>query len=135
MLAAARERFTEDTKVEVVEHNLNLPLPFLGYFDAVVSSFAIHHCADERKRSLYAEVFDLLESGGIFVSRALASPTPAMYQRFRKAIGHELKPEDPANKLLDVETQLRWLKEIGFIDVDCYWKWLELVLLLGFKPS
>jgi SAM-dependent methyltransferase len=136
MLEAVRKRFAGDITVEIVEHDLDKPLPRLGDFDAVVSSFAIHHCSHERKRSLYAEVFALLEPGGVFCNlEHVASPTPALHERFLKTIGYTPETEDPSNQLLDVETQLGWLREIGFIDVDCYWKWLELALLIGFKPS
>ena len=38
-------------------------------------------------------------------------------------------------KLLDVETQIQWLKEIGFEDVDCLEKWRELALLVGTKTD
>jgi tRNA (cmo5U34)-methyltransferase len=132
MLEAVRKRFADAASVRVVEHNLDEPLPALGKFDAVISSFAIHHLVDERKRTLYAEIYGLLNSGGVFCNlEHVASPSPQLHQEFLERIGFTVATEDPSNKLLDVETQLGWLREIGFGDVDCAWKWRELALLTG----
>jgi len=136
MLDAAKQRFAGDETVTIIAHDLDHPLPELGIFDAIVSSFAIHHLSHERKYSLYAEVFNILEPGGIFCNlEHVASPTPALHEHFRACMGIADKPDDPSNKVLDVETQLKWLREIGYTDVDCYWKWLELALLIGRKPN
>jgi tRNA (cmo5U34)-methyltransferase len=135
MLSAARERFADDERVELVQHNLAEPLPKLGRFDAVISSFAIHHLEHERKRSLYGEVFDLLEPGGVFANfEHVASPTQRLHLAFFAAIGEPIEDEDPSDRTLDVHTQLEWLRTLGFDDVDCYWKWLEMALLIGVKP-
>jgi tRNA (cmo5U34)-methyltransferase len=136
MLAAARQRFADDERIKLVKHDLDHPLPALGRFDAVVSSFAIHHLEHERKRSLYGEVFDLLEPRGVFANfEHVASPTHRLHLAFFAAIGEPLEDEDPSDCLLDVESQVVWLRELGFDDVDCYWKWLEMALLVGVKPG
>jgi hypothetical protein len=103
----------------------------------VVSSFAIHHLPYPRKEALYREVWDLLRPGGVFGNlEHVASPSPCVHARFFDALGTTPEEEeDPSDKLLDVETQLRWLRRIGFEDVDCSWKWRELALLLGQRPA
>ena len=136
MLDAARKRFADDERVELIQHDLLEPLPALGRFDAVVSSFAIHHLEHDRKRSLYGEVFDLLEPGGVFANfEHVASATQRLHLAFFAAIDEPLEDEDPSDRLLDVQPQLEWLRALGFDDVDCYWKWLEMALLIGVKPS
>jgi ubiquinone/menaquinone biosynthesis C-methylase UbiE len=132
MLEAAGRRFAGESSIRVIAHNLDEPLPALGNFDAVISSFAIHHLVDERKRALYAEIYNLLNPGGVFCNlEHVASPSPRLHQEFLERIGFTVETEDPSNKLLDVETQLGWLREIGFVDVDSHWKWRELALLAG----
>jgi len=135
MLETLRKLFAREKDVSVIEHNLDQPLPALGKFDVVVSSFAIHHLEHARKRSLYAETFTLLSPGGVFCNlEHVSSPTARLHEEFLTAISVPAAEEDPSNKLLDVETQLGWLREIGFTDVDCHWKWRELALLVGIKP-
>jgi len=135
MLEAAKTRFQGDSSVVVMPHNLENPLPALGNFDAVVSSFAIHHLVHERKRALYCEVYGLLAPGGIFCNlEHVASPTPCLHEDFLHHIGFTLETEDRSNKLLDAEIQVSWLREIGFVDADCHWKWRELALLAGRRP-
>jgi tRNA (cmo5U34)-methyltransferase len=136
MLALARDRFPGDSDVQIVEHDLDDPLPDLGRFDLVVSSFAIHHCVDERKRALYGEVFSVLEPGGRFLNlEHVDSATPELHVDFLAAIDKTPAEDDPSNKLVAVHTQLAWLREIGFTQVDCHWKWREIALLAGVKPA
>ena len=134
MIDQLHTRFGPMSRAEIIHHNLAFPLPRLGMFDAVVSSFAIHHLAHDRKRQLYQEIWDLLEQGGVFCNlEHVASVSPYAHQRFLQAMGITPAEEDPSNRLLSVDTQLEWLRDIGFEDVDCYWKWRELALLVGRK--
>lgn len=131
MLSEARARFAADPAVEVVEHDLDHPLPATwGTFDLVVSSFAIHHLPDPRKRALYGEVFRALKPGGRFLNlEHVASPTAELHLEFLDALGRGPDDDDPSNILAPVEDQLGWLRAIGFDQVDCHWKWRELALM------
>jgi tRNA (cmo5U34)-methyltransferase len=135
MLGRARARFADERAVTVLEHDLDRPLPDAwGTFDVVVSSFAIHHVGHARKRALYGEVHDRLEPGGVFCNlEHVDSATPELHAAFLDAIASP--KDDPSNQLLDVETQLHWLREVGFEQVDCHWKWRELALLAGVKAT
>jgi SAM-dependent methyltransferase len=135
MLERLRARFIDaPARVTILEHDLDQPLPALGTFDAIVSSFAIHHVGDARKRALYAEVFEALRPGGVFCNlEHVASPTPALHLAFLAALGLAPEDDDPSNKLSPVDIQLTWLREAGFVDVDCHWKWRELALLAGHR--
>jgi tRNA (cmo5U34)-methyltransferase len=136
MLDRARARFA-GVPVEVVEHDLDEPLPTSwGQFDAVVSSATIHHVTDDRKRALYGEVFGMLAPGGVFANlEHVASATPELHEAFLYAIGSSPEGDDPSNQLAGVAEQLAWLRGHGFEQVDCHWKWRELALLAAVKPG
>ncbi len=134
MLETLHAAFANHSNVSIVAHNFENTLPPMEPFDAVISSFAIHHVAHERKRTLYREIFELLAPNGVFCNlEHVASPTSHLHASFLQAIS--CVDEDPSNKLLDLGTQLGWLREIGFVDVDCHWKWRELALFAGVKPA
>lgn len=127
-------------------------------FDVIVSGYSIHHQPDERKKALYAELFALLKPGGIFINiehvashskwgemlfeEAFVDSMVAYHKQIgseqsRGQIAHDLynRPDKDANILAPVEDQCVWLREIGFIHVDCYLKYFELALFAGIKPK
>lgn len=130
MLARAADRFSADPSVELHAHELGLPLAVEGRFDAVVSGLAIHHLEDERKRELFGEVQALLTPGGVFANLDLvSSASPQLHERFRREIGRA--EDDPSDRLAELGRQLGWLRDAGFREADCHFKWLELALFVA----
>jgi tRNA (cmo5U34)-methyltransferase len=127
-----------------------------GPFDAVISGFAIHHLPHERKRALYGEIYELLSEGGIFINvEHVASASTWVEEVFNDAMTEHLferrrergegvtleqvrhdfmqRPDREANILEPVEEQCRWLRELSFRDVDCFWKYFELAIFGGLR--
>jgi tRNA (cmo5U34)-methyltransferase len=133
MLAAASARFEGHERVSVVTHDFELELPFDGPFDAVVTSLAVHHVTDDRKRTLYAEVAELLAPGGVFCNLDIVtSPTQALHDQWREEMNAR---DDAGDVLCDMSAQLEWMRAAGLDDVDCIWKWRSLALMRGERPT
>lgn len=129
----------------------------LSNFDAIVSGFAIHHQSDLNKQRIYRDIFSLLKPGGLFLNlEHISSRSPwgetlfnelfidSLYQfhqtrgngKTREEIALEFYHRDDknANILAPMEVQCQWLENIGFTDVDCFFKIFELALFGGVKP-
>ena len=134
MLARAADRFEADPLVEFRTHDLAVPFADIGPFDAVVSGLAIHHLEDERKRELFEEIHTLLTPGGVFANLDLVTSASArLHERFRREIGRT--QDDPTDRLADLSDQMGWLRNTGFTEVDCHFKWLELSLVVAVKKG
>jgi SAM-dependent methyltransferase len=128
MLERARERFADDDRVSVVRYDLNDTLDFATRFDLIVSGFAIHHVGDVRKQSLFAEVRRALEPGGRFLNlEVVQSSTPRRHPEFLAAIGRTA--DDPEDNLATIDEQLAWLAAVGFVEVECIWRWRGFALM------
>ncbi len=127
-------------------------------FDAIVSSYSIHHQPDVRKREIYQEIYSLLEPSGWFINiEHIAAEAQLTIDLFNKHIvdhwyeQEKLKggaktyeevaetfmsrPDKDANILLSVDAQCKWLREIGYEEVDCYFRVYELAVFGGRKPK
>ncbi|HMR63885.1 MAG TPA: class I SAM-dependent methyltransferase [Anaerolineae bacterium] len=163
MIEAARERLGEQVRHRFIVADYAEPawlttVADRAPFDAIVSGYSIHHQPDARKQALYAELFDLLSPGGFFINiEHVGSPTPwveslwdhafidSLYERgfrrdefpTREALleAHLSSDERAANLTTLVETQCVWLRQIGFTDVDCYFKIFELAVFGGRRPA
>lgn len=130
MLARARERFAGDPRVRVREGDLNDAVTGLGPFDVIVSGFAIHHLANERKRELFREIAALLNPGGVFANlEVVASETPDLHAAFLAAIGRTT--DDAEDQLATIEDQCAWLRQAGLHNVGCLWRWRGFALLVA----
>jgi tRNA (cmo5U34)-methyltransferase len=148
-------------RIEFVRASLETPdwlESVTGTFDAVVSSRALHHfTANQRRRFIFKEIFGLINAAGCFINADnVRAPTQSLRDRYRiarnawleehiressngKATLAELRAATPStyhgphnNGYL--EDELAWLKEAGFEDVDCFWKWGTTVVYGGFHP-
>jgi len=163
MLEQAREQL-KDYAGQLLFENLNYGDPIWinrmqaeAPFDAIVSGYSIHHQPDDRKYSIYQEIFSLLKPDGWFINiehvssaaqlnidlfeNHFISSRYAIEQRNsgsrtfdQLAEEYKNRPDKAANILTPAELQCDWLREIGYEEVDCYFRIYELAVFGGRRP-
>lgn len=161
MLNPARERFA-GLELDVAfidgdfrETDWHPAVAARGPYDLVVSRFAIHHIPDEMKRALYGAILTWLRPRGMFINIEHTASASRLYNAAYDRLmvdflvasrgGHEdfddvmasyrMRADGPANILAPVCDQLGWLRDIGYVDVDCSFKCFELAVFSGRKPE
>lgn len=142
---------------DLSERQWTQALPSEGY-DAIVSSLAIHHLAAADKRRLFADVFALLEPGGMFLNMDYVSVIGPLRGIFEEQMAINLvrsererggrRTEQELNEELSrafdadeedqpdtAEEQVSWLSETGFEQAEIHFKWGEVALFGATKPA
>jgi tRNA (cmo5U34)-methyltransferase len=115
---------------------------FDGPFDAVVSAIAIHNLWDPvRIRAVYDEAYTVVARGGAFFNLDYIFPRSRLLSGlYARTAGSNrwngARAAEPAElEQPTLENQLRWLREAGFVEVDCLSKELSEVLLCGLRAE
>jgi len=162
MIQAAKSKLDKNQQVEFINQDFGKKewvdsLRGRPPFDVIVSGFAIHHQQDLRKKEIYNEIYGLLKPGGIFLNmEQVASNSQwvekiyedlfidSLYSFHQNNGSYSTRDEiaqlycnrldKAADILASVETQCEWLRELGFIHVDCFIKIFERALFGGIRP-
>lgn len=161
MLDKARKRLKDfSNPTRVFEANLeSTSLPSIvgeQKYDCIVTSYALHHLTHPRKQKIYQEIFAQLKPGGVFINiEHVASATPEIGRIWdelfidhiyhyknntgetvsRDQVAEEYlnRPDQYDNILAPVELQCQLLRDIGFKNVDIYFKIFDLSVFGGYK--
>lgn len=145
MIKIAKEKF-KDKDFEYIECDY-LNYDFKRKYDIIVSSLSIHHLTDEEKKSIYKKIYNLLNPGGVFINAdQVKGATPYTEQIYKrqdemhlakqempeeeKEILRERRKLDKQATLLDT---IGWYDEIGYKNVDIYYKYYRYFVIAGEK--
>ena len=150
MLDRARERLAgAETLPRIVAGDYAQGPLVGGPYDTVVSALSIHHCDDPAKRDLFARIFAALRPGGVFVNaEQVLGPTAAIEADYARAWLGEVRAlgadEDEIaaaqermkeDRCAPLEAQLAWLRDAGFVEVDCRFKDGRFAVYAGRRPE
>lgn len=146
MLNLARARFKGMPNFAYLEANYST-FDFGGGFDMVVSSLSVHHLEKQEKINLFKKIYKALNPGGCFINGDLFLARTESSESFihnvwvdriksgnlsvqeQNAAYERMKLDKPDT----VQETLGWLDEIGFADVELFYKYFNFGVVRGKK--
>jgi tRNA (cmo5U34)-methyltransferase len=143
-------------RYQYVEFNLaqagGWPAGIPAQADAVVTSLAVHHLNNDRKRELFREILDHLAPGGWFLNYdpvTTADPVvqaawhrvedrrdaSAAGKRNHRSPEEQLRWENHTRYMIPLDPQVAYLREAGFEGADVYWRELDYAIYGGRRPA
>ncbi len=146
MLNVARKRFAGIDRVsyQVLDYTKGLPD---GDFDVIASALSIHHLEDPDKQKLFAEIYDKLPRGGLFVNYdQFCAGQNEMNQWFNNywegqlaksgLTEHDIALWEERKKLdreCSVEEEIEMLSKCQFTTVKCVYAYQKFAVIIAVK--
>ena len=137
LLDVARERFsTHAAQFSYAVEDYRF-LSARAEYDLVISSLSIHHLEHAEKQALFTAVYKALKPGGVFINiDQVQGETPYLRELYwqhwldqvHSARCEEIRIQESIQRRTTYDKdapmwdQLQWLKDSGFMDVDCVYK-------------
>lgn len=148
MLSKAQERFGSNRNIEYLTLDF-INAPIVGNYDVVISALALHHTPQDQLKRVFQKIFGALQSGGYFINAdQTLGTTPENEEKYAQAwlIGAKAKgctdrdievaiERMKADKTATLQDQLNWLSEVGFVQVDCWYKNYRFAVYSGQRPA
>ncbi|WP_088225586.1 class I SAM-dependent methyltransferase [Desulfosporosinus sp. FKB] len=146
MLDMAKERFVANQNITYIIDDYTKH-KFDRKYDVVISSLSIHHLSGDEKKQLYQNIYSSLNQDGVFINAdQVLGETHFMESLYKndwknKVGSSGLSKEEiqsayeraNLDRMSTLSDQLKWIKDSGFLDVDCVYKYFNFVVLFGRK--
>jgi tRNA (cmo5U34)-methyltransferase len=121
---------------------------FKRKYDAVVSSLALHHLeTDQDKKNFYQKIYAALNINGVFINADIKIASNDLSQetnlkKWEEFMSRALSPDEiqsyfnkyhTEDRPVAIAEELTWLKDIGFSQLDVFWKYYNFAVYGGMK--
>lgn len=148
MLSKAQERFGSNRNIDYLVLDF-INAPIVGNYDVVISALALHHTPQDQLKRVFQKIFGALQSGGYFINAdQTLGTTPENEEKYAQAWLNGAKAKGctdrdievaiermKADKTATLQDQLYWLSEVGFVQVDCWYKNYRFAVYSGQRPA